>query len=80
MTGMSYDLDPLQANCYPGTGVLENRFGIQNAQKLEEVEAVITTTRAAQWLADPDELMIATIQASQGVIDMLRQIMEQIIE
>ena len=50
---MGYSIDPISEGCYPGTTVLVNRFDIQDEEKLNEVEAVITATRSAQWLNAP---------------------------
>ena len=50
---MGYSLDPISANCYPNTTVLENRFNIREQSKLDEVESVITTARIAECLQTP---------------------------
>lgn len=50
---MGYSLDPISDNCYPGTTILINRFNIQNQDKLDEIEGVITATRIAEWLGAP---------------------------
>ena len=50
---MGYSLDPLSANCYPGTTVLINRFGIREEEKLNEVESVLSSARYAEWLSSP---------------------------
>ena len=50
---MGYSLDPVSADCYPNTTVLENRFNIREQSKLDEVESVITTARIAEWLHSP---------------------------
>ena len=36
---MSYTLDPLQTNCYPGTTVLINKLDIRDEWVLSQVEA-----------------------------------------
>jgi len=50
---MPYSLDPMQNDCYPDTTVLINKFNIRDAQKLEEVESVLTSARYAEWLTSP---------------------------
>ena len=82
---MSYSIDPLTEDCYPGTTVLQNKLGIMDEAQLEEAEAMATFLNAAQLLSSPidgqidfsevdmDLLMLATIQATQGVTDNLRQ-------
>ena len=50
---MPYSLDPMQNDCYPNTTVLINKFNIRDAQKLEEVESVLTSARYAEWLMSP---------------------------
>lgn len=52
---MGYQIDPTSANCYPGTTVLVNRFGIRDENALNQVEAVLVTARNAEWLAAPKE-------------------------
>ena len=53
---MSYSLDPLQAECYPGTSVLVNKRNIQDEQVLAQVEADITKLRISQWELNPLEV------------------------
>ena len=79
---MSYNIDAISANCYPGTTVLINKFDIQDETKLNEGESVLSSARNAgyEWLfadVDTDLLMVATIQASQGVTDLLRKILKE---
>ena len=50
---MPYSIEPISEDCYPGTTVLINQFDIRDAQKLAEVEGVLTATRTAQWLNAP---------------------------
>lgn len=52
---MSYSLDPLQAECYPGTSVLVNKQNIQDERILAQVEADITKLRISQWELNPLE-------------------------
>jgi cell filamentation protein len=48
-----YSLDPISANCYPGTTVLINSFGIRDDDQLLEVEIAITQEAAARWELTP---------------------------
>ena len=50
---MGYSIDPISANCYPGTSVLINKFDIRDEAKLNSVESVLTAARTAQWLNAP---------------------------
>ena len=50
---MGYTIDPISANCYPGTTVLINKFDIKDEQKLNEIEGVISSTRYAEWESAP---------------------------
>lgn len=50
---MGYSIDPISANCYPGTTVLINKFDIRDEEKLNEVESVIASTRYAEWETHP---------------------------
>lgn len=50
---MSYTLDPLQANCYPGTTVLINKLDIRDEWVLSQVEADLTKLRISQWELNP---------------------------
>lgn len=45
---MSYSLDPLQDDCYEGTTVLINKFGIKDDAKLDMVERDITSALIAK--------------------------------
>ncbi len=51
---MPYSIDPISADCYPGTSVLINKFNIRDGEKLNEAESVITSARYAQWLNAPE--------------------------
>ena len=46
---MAYSMDPLTADCYPGTAVLINKLDIRDDAELAEVEAEIVATRIAEW-------------------------------
>lgn len=50
---MSYSIDPISANCYPGTSILINKFDIRDEQKLNEVESVLVSARNAEWINVP---------------------------
>ena len=50
---MGYSIDPISANCYPGTTVLVNKFDIRDEEKLNEVESVLASARFAEWLNAP---------------------------
>ena len=50
---MGYSIDPISANCYPGTIVLVNKFDIRDEEKLNEVESVLASVRYAEWLNEP---------------------------
>ena len=50
---MGYSIDPISANCYPGTTVLINKFDIRDEEKLNEIESVISSVRYAEWLNAP---------------------------
>lgn len=50
---MGYSIDPISADCYPGTTVLINKFDIRDDEKLNEVEGVLTSARYAEWLSAP---------------------------
>ncbi len=50
---MGYSIDPISANCYPGTTVLINKFDVRDEEKLNEIESVISSARYAEWLNAP---------------------------
>ena len=50
---MGYSIDPISANCYPGTTILINKFDIQDEEKLNEIESVLSSARYAEWLNTP---------------------------
>ena len=50
---MGYSIDPISANCYPGTTILINKFDIQDEEKLNEIESVLSSARYAEWLNAP---------------------------
>ena len=52
---MGYSIDPISANCYPGTTILVNKFDICDGEKLNEIEGVISSARYAEWLNAPKE-------------------------
>ena len=51
---MAYSIDPILANCYPGTTVLVNRLNIRDEAVLAKVEGTLSAARAAQWLSAPE--------------------------
>ena len=50
---MGYSIDPISANCYPGTTILINKFDIRDEEKLSEIESVVSSARYAEWLNAP---------------------------
>ena len=50
---MGYSIDPISANCYPGTTILINKFDVRDEEKLNEIESVISSARYAEWLNTP---------------------------
>lgn len=52
---MSYSLDPISANCYPGTTVLINKLNIRNEEMLNEAEALATFINASKLEQQPLE-------------------------
>ena len=50
---MGYSIDPISANCYPGTTILINKFDIRDEERLNEIESVISSARYAEWLNAP---------------------------
>ena len=45
---MGYSIDPISANCYPGTTVLINKLDIRDEETLIEAEAMATYINAAK--------------------------------
>ena len=54
---MGYSIDPISANCYPGTTILINKFDIHDEEKLNEIESVISSARYAEWLNNPQTVV-----------------------
>ena len=52
---MAYSIDPISANCYPGTTVLINKFDIRDEAILNEVEGTLTAAKSVQWLNAPEK-------------------------
>lgn len=50
---MSYSIDPLTADCYPGTTCLINKLNIRDEAQLAVVEAGITTLKASELSEHP---------------------------
>ena len=51
---MAYSIEPISANCYPGTSILINKFDIRDEATLNEVEGTLTAAKSAQWLNMPE--------------------------
>ena len=45
---MSYSIDALTDNCYPGTSVLINKFDINHDEQLQKVEELVVSAKIAQ--------------------------------
>ena len=52
---MSYQLDPIDADCYPGTTVLINKLDICDEDKLNNAEALATFINASKLEEHPLE-------------------------
>lgn len=52
---MGYSIDPISANCYPGTTVLINKLDIRDEEALNEAEAIATYINAAKLEDTPIE-------------------------
>ena len=50
---MSYSLDPIADNCYPGTTVLVNKHSIRNESLLNDIEATIVSAKTVLWEQNP---------------------------
>lgn len=50
---MGYNIDPISADCYPGTSVLINKLNIRDEATLQEAEALATYINAAKLEAEP---------------------------
>ena len=50
---MPYSIDPISANCYPGTAILVNKLDIRDESVLEEAEDILTASKSTQWLSAP---------------------------
>jgi len=50
-----YNLDPIAANCYPGTTVLINKFGIRDEKTLLQAEIEFTQEASARWEISPEQ-------------------------
>ena len=51
---MAYIIDAIQDDCYEGTNVLINKYGLQDGEALAEIEASVVSVRAAMWEASPE--------------------------
>lgn len=52
---MAYDIDPIAADCYPGTTVLINKLDIRSEGDLNKAEAFATYTNASKLELNPIE-------------------------
>lgn len=52
---MSYSLDPISANCYPGTTVLINKLDIRDEETLNEADTLATFINASKLEQQPLE-------------------------
>ena len=59
---MGYSIDPISSNCYPGTTILINKFDIQDEEKLNEIESVLSSARYAEWLNTPQSATFDFVQ------------------
>lgn len=50
---MSYSIDSLTADCYPGTSCLINKLDIRDEEMLAEYEAMVTTAKVALLEQNP---------------------------
>jgi cell filamentation protein len=50
---MSYSIDSLTADCYPGTSCLINKLDIRDEEMLAEYEAMVTTAKVALLAQNP---------------------------
>jgi len=50
-----YSLDPIAANCYSGTTVLINKFGIKDEKTLLQAEIEVTQEASARWEISPEQ-------------------------
>lgn len=49
---MPYSLESTSSDCYAGTTVLKNKLNIQNEKELNDIEAVVTAYRSAEYLCN----------------------------
>jgi len=52
---MGYSIDPISANCYPGTTVLINKLDIRDEETLREAETLVTFINASKLEQHPLE-------------------------
>ena len=50
-----YSLDPIAVDCYPGTTVLINKFGIKDEKALLQAEIEVTQEASACWEISPGQ-------------------------
>lgn len=51
---MGYEINPTNSDCYEGTSILINKFGIKNQDNLDEIETLIVSLKSAQIEMDFD--------------------------
>ena len=61
---MGYSMDPISANCYPGTTVLINKLDIRDEDTLSDAEAMATYINAAK-LEDAPMLEALTLTTTR---------------
>lgn len=90
---MGYTIEASENGCYPGTTVLVNKFDLHSQEELHpfregngRTQRVFLSQLAQNAgypldfsCVDPDELMIATIYAAQGIDEPLKTVFEKIV-
>ena len=89
---MAYSIDSSSDSCYEGTTCLINKLGIQDEALLSQTESAYTLAKVSYLelhplsgnfdfsFVNPDDFIIATIYAAQGVTDDLANIFSELIE
>lgn len=82
---MPYSVDPTTHDCYTGTAVLINKLHPfrEGNGRTQRVFIAQLAHHAGYWVdytkVDPDELMIATIQAANGMDGYLHEVFAEIV-
>jgi cell filamentation protein len=50
---MSYSLDPISDDCYPGTTILRNKHNIRDEKLFNDVEATVVSAKTVLWEQHP---------------------------